>query len=166
LGKYDIDPNVITYISAILGILAGFMIYLGKIYESVLIIFLSQILDCTDGDLARLTGKKTRKGAFLDRIFDRFVDSAIIGGIVSLNPLKYWLTGFLALVGSLSVSISRAMAEAEGVICKVGIAGRDTRLLIIMLGLIFGFYNETLIIVAILSFITVTHRIIYTINKL
>ena len=88
-----------------------------------------------------------------------------IMGIVALNPEKLWLAGFLALVFSFSVSMTRAMAEAEGAVCKVGIAGRDTRIAIIMIGLLLGYYSETLWIVVVLSFITTLHRIIHTIRQ-
>jgi len=122
-------------------------------------------LDCTDGDLARLTGKVTRRGAYLDRVFDRFVDAALIMGLVAVNP-DYWLIGMLALTFSFGVSITRAMAEAEGAVCKVGIGGRDTRLFIIMVGLLVGRIYEVLVILAILGFITTMHRMIHTLKQL
>jgi len=166
LARFNIHPNHITILAAIVGIVPAFLIVMGKFYEAVVVILVSQILDCTDGDLARLTGQVTRKGAYLDRVFDRFVDAALITGLVALNPVKFWLVGMAALFFSLSVSITRAMAEAEGAICKVGIGGRDTRLFIVMIGLLLGRIYETLIILAVLGFITTTHRIIHTIKQL
>ncbi len=148
-----------------MGILSGYLIAIGRIYFGVAILFISQIFDCVDGDLARLTNRVTRYGAYIDRVFDRFVDAAIIIGIVALNPIKLWLSGFLALTFSFGVSITRVMAEAEGATCKVGIAGRDTRIAIIMIGLLLGYYNATLWIIAILSFITTVHRIVHTVNQ-
>lgn len=142
------------------------MIAVGKIYWGVFVLFISQIFDCVDGDLARLTNRVTRYGTYIDRVFDRFVDAAIIMGIVALNPEELWLSGFLALVFSFGVSITRVMAEAEGAVCKVGIAGRDTRIAIIIVGLLLGYYSETLWLVAILSFITTLHRMIHTIKQL
>ena len=153
---------------------AAAVIAAGKIYWGVLTLFISQILDCTDGDLARLTGRVTRSGAYLDRVFDRFVDAAIIIGMVYLHPAELWLAGFMAVVGSFGVSITRAMAEAEGAECKVGIGGRDTRLAIIMVGLLYGYasgnavsvYSATLWVVAVLGFITTLHRMVHTIRQL
>jgi CDP-diacylglycerol--glycerol-3-phosphate 3-phosphatidyltransferase len=146
----------------------------GEIYCGVLTLFISQILDCTDGDLARLTGRVTRSGAYLDRVFDRFVDAAIVIGMVYLYPSELWLAGFMAVVGSFGVSITRAMAEAAGADCKVGIGGRDTRLAIIMVGLLYGYasgnavsvYAATLWIVAVLGFITTLHRMLHTLKQL
>jgi CDP-diacylglycerol--glycerol-3-phosphate 3-phosphatidyltransferase len=101
----------------------------------------------------------------LDRVFDRFVDAALIMGLVAVNP-DYWLIGMLALTFSFGVSITRAMAEAEGAVCKVGIGGRDTRLFIIMVGLLINRIYEVLVILAILGFITTMHRMIHTLKQL
>ncbi len=172
-AKTPLTPNAVTVIATAIGIISAFLIAAREIYLAVVVIFISQILDCTDGDLARLTNRVTRKGAFIDRVFDRFVDAAIIAGIVALNPQKLWLSGFMAIVGSFGVSMSRAMAEAEGAECKVGIGGRDTRLAIIMIGLLVGaYYNSieifdaTMWIIAVLGFITTAHRIIHTLKQL
>ncbi|WP_290597431.1 MULTISPECIES: CDP-alcohol phosphatidyltransferase family protein [unclassified Archaeoglobus] len=174
LSKTSITPNTVTFIATAVGLVSAAVIATHEIYLGVLILLISQILDCTDGDLARLTGKTTKKGAYLDRVFDRFVDAAIVIGIVYLYPVYLWLAGFLAAVGSFGVSITRAMAEAEGAECKVGIGGRDTRLAIIMVGLVAGHtmqkevfvYSLTLWVVAILGFITTFHRMIHTIKQL
>ncbi|MBO8182911.1 MAG: CDP-alcohol phosphatidyltransferase family protein [Archaeoglobus sp.] len=166
LSKYNVSPNLITIIATIVGILAGVIIFYGKILEGVIVIFVSQILDCTDGDLARLTGRVTALGGYLDRIFDRFVDAAIIIGIVALNPLQLWLVGTVALVGSFGVSISRVMAEAYDVECKVGIGTRDTRLAIIMVGLLFHQYFATLAVIAFLGILTTVHRMAHTVRKM
>ncbi|WP_230972402.1 CDP-alcohol phosphatidyltransferase family protein [Archaeoglobus neptunius] len=174
LSKTGVSPNAVTIMATLVGIGAAAVIASGEIYWGVLTLFISQILDCTDGDLARLTGRVTRVGAYLDRVFDRFVDAAIVIGVVYLAPSELWLAGFMAVVGSFGVSITRAMAEAEGAECKVGIGGRDTRLAIIMAGLLLGFatgkdvslYSLTLWIVAVLGFITTIHRMIHTMKQL
>ena len=165
LIKFNANPNHITYFSFFLGLLSAFLISAEKILEGVLLLFISQIFDCVDGDVARMSGRVTRYGAFIDRVFDRFVDAAIIAGIVALDPERLWLAGFFALTFSFGVSMARAMAEAEGAECKVGIGGRDTRIAIIMIGLLFGYYLETLIVVGVLSLITTFHRIIHTIRQ-
>ena len=166
LSKFNVNPTLVTFIATFVGLFSGYLIAVGKIYEGVSVLFLSQILDCVDGDLARLTNKVTKVGGFLDRVFDRFVDAAIVIGIIALSPLNLWFIGVLAIVGSFGVSMSRAMAEAEGVVCKVGIGGRDTRLAVIMVGLLLKQYFVTLLIVAILGFVTTTHRIVHTLKQL
>lgn len=166
LAKFNVNPTLITFIATFVGLFSGYLIAMGEIYKGVVVLFVSQILDCVDGDLARITNRVTKIGGFLDRVFDRFVDAAIIMGIIALSPPDLWLVGTLAIVGSFGVSMSRAMAEAEGAVCKVGIGGRDTRLAIIMIGLILNYYFATLLIVAILGFITTIHRIVHTLKQL
>ena len=166
LAKFNVNPTLITFIATFVGLFSGYLIAMGEIYKGVVVLFVSQILDCVDGDLARITNRVTKVGGFLDRVFDRFVDAAIIMGIIALSPPDLWLVGTLAIVGSFGVSMSRAMAEAEGAVCKVGIGGRDTRLAIIMIGLILNYYFATLLIVAILGFITTIHRIVHTLKQL
>jgi len=96
-----------------------------------------------------------------------------VAGIVALDPPRLWLSGLMAIVGSFGVSISRAMAEAEGAECKVGIGGRDTRLAIIMIGLLIGayynsvsVYDATLWTIAVLGLMTTAHRIVHTLKQL
>ncbi len=174
LSKTGVSPNTITIIATLVGLASAAIVAMHEIYLGVLTLFISQILDCTDGDLARMTGRVTRSGAYLDRVFDRFVDAAIVIAVVYLYPLQLWLAGFLAVVGSFGVSITRAMAEAEGAECKVGIGGRDTRLAIVMVGLLAGYalHNEVQIyaamlwLIALLGFITTLHRMIHTLKQL
>ncbi len=174
LSRTGVSPNTITIIATLVGLASAAIVAVHEIYLGVLTLFISQILDCTDGDLARLTGRVTRSGAYLDRVFDRFVDAAIVIGIVYLYPLQLWFAGFMAVVGSFGVSITRAMAEAEGAECKVGIGGRDTRLAIIMFGLVAGFalnnevqvYSVMLWLIALLGFITTLHRMVHTLKQL
>jgi len=166
LARFNVNPTFITFFATFIGLFSGYVIAIGRIYEGVAVIFISQIFDCVDGDLARLTNRVTRRGGFLDRVFDRFVDAAIIIGIVALSPLELWLIGILAIVGSFGVSMSRAMAEAEGAVCKVGIGGRDTRLAIIMIGLLLKQFYITLLIIAALGFFTTAHRILHTLKQL
>lgn len=172
LARFNVSPNSVTIFATLFGILAAIPIALGYFWESALLVFVAQILDCVDGDLARMTGRVTRRGAFLDRVFDRFVDAALIIGAIHLNPQELWLPGSLAIVGSFGVSISRVMAEAEGAECKVGIGGRDTRLALLMVSLLAAeFYGLSAIVaglwaIALLGFLTTAHRIAHTLKQL
>ena len=109
-------------------------------------------------------GQSYKKGAYLDRVLDRFVDAALLIRLVAVHP-DYWLLDMLALTTSFGVSITRVMAEAEGAECKVGIRGRDTRLLIIMFGLLSGRIYEILVILTILGAITTFHRIVHSLKQ-
>lgn len=166
MSKRQISPNLVTILAFIVGLTSAITIFY-NIVLSVVLIFISQILDCVDGDLARISGKTSARGAYLDRLFDRFVDFALIFSISAYS--KLWIEGFFALFATLSVSMARLMAEKEGLTCKVGIAGRDTRILIIMLGLLFSNFGGILLslwLLIILGFITTIQRIAVTLRNL
>lgn len=97
-------------------------------------VLVSGFCDALDGAVARLHGKTTSFGGFMDSLLDRYADSAIYFGIIAGGLCNVeW--GVIALVGSLLVSYARARSEAAGVKMEtVGIAERADRLLIIVLG--------------------------------
>lgn len=161
-----ISPNTITIIATLLGFYSAYLIAVNKIIYGVVVLFVSQILDCVDGDLARLSNRVTRLGAYLDRVLDRFVDASLIIALIALNPQEYWLIGTLALVGTFLVSVTRIMAEAVGVECKVGIATRDFRILAIIIGLLLNAVYYILVFLAILGFITAIHRMVYSMRRM
>lgn len=68
-NHFNIHPNVVTILSIILGAAAGVMFYFDDILCTVIGIFLlvwANLYDSADGQLARMTGKKTRWGRILD----------------------------------------------------------------------------------------------------
>ena len=76
-AKFDIHPNTVTIWSMVIGALSavffgcGSFYYggtLGLVYNIIAIVLLmvADVLDCTDGQLARMTGKKSRLGRILD----------------------------------------------------------------------------------------------------
>ncbi len=166
LSKTRTSPNFVTIVAFIVGLSSAIAVFYNLIL-SVVLIFISQILDCLDGDLARISGNTSAKGAYIDRLLDRFVDFALIFSISAYSNL--WIEGFLALFAALMVSTTRLMAEKEGLSCKVGIAGRDTRILIIMLGLLFADFGGILValwLLIALGFLTVAQRIALTLRNL
>ena len=161
----SVTPNMVTYIATFLGFAAAYLIALRYTIHGIIILMVSQILDCADGDLARLTNRVTKKGAYLDRVLDRFVDAGLIIALISLKPERYWFIGTLAIVGTFLVSVTRIMAEAIDIECKVGLATRDFRILAIVIGLLMGEVFYLLVFLAILGFLTAFHRMIHTIGK-
>ena len=116
-------PWMITLVSAGLGIVAGFLFALGLGFAAGLTAALSQILDGVDGQFARLTGRASRAGAFMDSIIDRYADGAMVIGLVvylARSPLfeSLWVllvAGALAVIGSSQISYSSARAECLGI---------------------------------------------------
>ena len=92
---------------------------------------LNSLFDLLDGDVARLTGKSSARGDFLDHTFDRYSDVAIVLGMV-LSPLCSLKWGLIAMIGMLLVSYMGTQAQAMG-IGRIygGLLGRADRLLII-----------------------------------
>ncbi len=166
ISKTGIGPNTITLFSLVFSFLAFLSIYL---YNSKLLflvfLMLSGLMDVLDGSLARVTGKVTAFGGFLDSTIDRISDAFI------LYSLKY--LGFrdelvvTVIVVSLMISYTRARAEALGVKMEgIGIIERAERILfvagIVVLSL-FSYFLSILVFLVFLalSIVTLLHRIIH-----
>lgn len=137
------------------------LIVLGSIF-----LLASGFCDALDGALARLQGRATALGGFLDSLFDRYADAAIYCGLI-LGGLCDVSWGLMALVGSLLVSYARARGEAAGVSMEtVGLVERAERLLIIaaasFLNLLWsGSLRWGVAALAVLTNITVAQRAVY-----
>jgi phosphatidylglycerophosphate synthase len=121
-----------------------------------------------DGAVARATGKTTRFGAVMDHVLDRYAEYLIIMGIVLGNYVD-WTLGVFALVGMILASFTRAKAESIGGLksCTVGIAERQEKLIILIVGSLFSIYHinalsYAVVLVGILSHFTVIQRLQYT----
>jgi len=125
------------------------------------LLLVSGFFDIVDGQVARITGKTSKKGAFLDSVFDKIAEVAIFLGILIGGYSQGYLV-LLAIGLSLLVSYTRARAESLGVQLQgVGIGERAERLLIIaIIGMVRMDY--AIIVVIIIAGITLTQRIIHT----
>lgn len=131
-----VKPWMITLTSACLGMIAGVIFSLGWGWPAGLLAAGSQVLDGVDGQLARLTGRESRAGAFCDSILDRFSDGAMMIGMIiylvrTSEVLPVWLIlviGSLAFIGSNAVSYSSARAQNLGIqLGKPTLASKGTR---------------------------------------
>jgi archaetidylinositol phosphate synthase len=134
-----------------------------------ILLLLSGFFDIVDGSVARVTRQISKKGAFLDSVFDKVAEVAIFGGI-AFGQLADSFWCLIALGMSLLVSYTRARAESLGGKLKgVGIGERAERLLIIaIIGMIPAkeAMQWAMIIVSIVAGITIAQRVIVTVNKL
>jgi phosphatidylglycerophosphate synthase len=96
----NITPNQITILSLSFGIAGGIALSFGTVQSILLAAFLFitfNVLDCSDGQLARLKGNGTEFGRILDGMADYMVSTSAYLGIGfgfanhSSNPLLYWL---------------------------------------------------------------------------
>ena len=133
-----VPPNILTWFSLIFAILAGISIYYIHKWPyayliAILFIALNSMFDLLDGDVARLTGRSSKRGDFLDHTFDRYSDLAIVLGMV-LSPICSLKWGLIAVAGMLLVSYMGTQAQAMGVgRIYGGLLGRADRLLILVL---------------------------------
>ncbi|UCG70715.1 MAG: CDP-alcohol phosphatidyltransferase family protein [Thermoplasmata archaeon] len=130
----NVEPNTLTWLAFIFAVLAGLFFYLGRVWLlllAALCIFLNAIFDALDGKIAKITGKASKRGDFLDHVLDRYADVFIIGGIM-LSVHCDWIIGLLALLGVIFASYMGTQAQALG--CGrdySGILGRADRLVIL-----------------------------------
>jgi archaetidylinositol phosphate synthase len=155
----------LTYMSAVF---LGSNWYLSSMAGSILLL-ISGFFDIVDGCVARVTKQTSKKGAYLDSVFDKISESIIFIGL-AIGGLANPVVSLIALSISLLVSYTRARSEAVGVELKgVGIGERAERLLLIgILGLIplEGILQVAVILVCILAGITLFQRMYYTVQKL
>jgi CDP-diacylglycerol---glycerol-3-phosphate 3-phosphatidyltransferase len=140
LIRSGVHPNTITTFGTLIVIGSGIAFGLGAIRLGGALLLFSGVFDILDGQVARQGGKTTAFGAFYDSTLDRVGEGAVFTGLIFFfltGPLPAELkvraigAALLALVSSLLVSYTRARAEALGVECKVGIAARAERILLL-----------------------------------
>ena len=117
----NVNPNTISWIGLILAFISGLLFYLsgtGTKWEWLLIagavvVIISGYFDALDGKVAKLSGKASKKGDFLDHVFDRYADVFMIGGVAISTWCNPYI-GMLALVGVLLTSYMGTQAQAVG----------------------------------------------------
>ena len=160
-----LSPNFWTVVGLVFAFISA--IVYGLNFEFALIIggillLISGFFDIVDGQVARITKKTSKKGAFLDSVFDKIAEVAIFLGILIGGYAEPYLV-FLAITMSLLVSYSRSRAESLNVKLQgIGIGERAERLLVIAIIGMTGFMYIAVIIVVIIAAITFIQRIIVT----
>ncbi len=173
LRNAGISPNAITYSGFALTALSAIILALGYFRWGAIILLIASIFDMLDGALARTTGQSSVFGAFLDSTLDRYSES------VTFLALAFYYSGVegsrievmlivVIIIGSLMVSYTRARAEALNVECKAGILQRPERVILLIAGLLIGWMQPVLWLMAILTNISAIQRIyeVYTNSKL
>jgi len=162
-----LPPNAVTSISLLTALLAGALYYLGFVQFGGVTLLVSGALDVMDGAVARVTGRVSRFGGFLDSTFDRISDFAVLGGI-ALSGIVDWRLVMFTVFGSFLVPYCRARGEAAGSTgMAVGIAERVERQVILTLAsLIHPLVSEAsvleaaVVFIGILAWVTVAQRIL------
>lgn len=171
VGRMGLSPNLTSMLSVVVAGLAGLFFFNHSLVWGTIFIALSGALDMIDGAVARATGKASRFGTVLDHVLDRYAEFLMMLGIIGGGYVG-WYWGLFSLFGMAMASYTRAKAESVGVErCEVGLAERQEKLIILMMGAIGSvFYQGALelasIMVGVLSHITVVQRLTYARSKM
>jgi len=149
LSKTPVTPNQLTWVMTVAGVVAGVVLALPGLWAAVLAALLVQVyllLDCSDGELARWTGKTSLTGVYLDRVGAYFTEAALLAGLgwraSAVLPDWYTVMGFAAALGAILikaetdlVDVARAKgglssaSEASGAQIRSGLLGLGRRVL-------------------------------------
>jgi len=166
LAATGINPNLLTFLGLLVNLSASVMFARGRFGNAAALIFLAGFLDILDGQVARRQNRVTAFGAFYDSTLDRYSDMALYMGLLIYYAVNgrasYVILAAVATAGSVMVSYARARAESLIPTCKVGFRERPERLVLLIIGGTFNRMAPVLWVIAVVSTITVIHRIVYT----
>jgi CDP-diacylglycerol--glycerol-3-phosphate 3-phosphatidyltransferase len=183
LAHGHINPNILTVIGVSLNVGCGLLFGIGEFFWAGIALIVANLFDMLDGQVARLSGRVTRFGGFLDSSLDRLSDMVVFVGLMVFyardTPLHSTLNVFLAGAGLMgSVMVSYASARAESLIpkCDVGFLRRPERVVLFIIGALSThpdspsyFANRmpaVLWVLAIGSYWTFAHRMYHTWREL
>jgi CDP-diacylglycerol--glycerol-3-phosphate 3-phosphatidyltransferase len=168
-----LTPNAIS-LTGFVGNLAAAVLVTQRLFAAALTFVAGSIMDVLDGRYSRMSGKGTPFGAFLDSTLDRLEEGMVLTTVAAFFSAKGddVTVGavVVAALTSLGVSYTRARAEALGVECKVGIASRPVRVVILSIGLFFAdgrlvdgveLLAPAVYVLAVLGAVTMLQRILH-----
>src|SRR4051812_32856008 len=137
-----LTPNAISMTGLVLNLVAAVLVWQRYFFLAGVAFIAGSVMDTLDGRYSRMSGKGTPFGAFLDSTLDRMEEGVVLAAVAAYFASRgdelAVAAVVVAVLGSLMVSYTRARAEALGVECKVGIATRPVRVVILSAGLIFA----------------------------
>jgi len=171
LAALGLTPNMATMIGLLLNALAAAILASGQLWLGGLALLIAGLFDMVDGALARVRNQKTTFGAFFDSTIDRYSEGLTLLGVIVYalrqppSGIHDWeiALAYLAALGSLMVSYTRARAEGLGLALKTGLMARPERVLLLAGGLLIGgagWLVWTLLLLAVTSVFTSAQRIV------
>ena len=174
-----LTPNAISITGLILNLVAAGLVTQRYFLLAGIAFIVGSIMDTLDGRYSRMSGKGTAFGAFLDSTLDRVEEGIVLAAVAAYFSSRGDDVAVAAVVvcvlGSLMVSYTRARAEALGVECKVGLATRPVRVVIISAGLLFAaeaslpnfdLLEPAIYVLAALTTVTVLQRVLHVRRQL
>jgi CDP-diacylglycerol--glycerol-3-phosphate 3-phosphatidyltransferase len=174
-----LSPNAISLTGLVLNLVAAVLVWQGYYVLGGIAFVVGSVCDTLDGRYARMSGKGTPFGAFLDSTLDRMEEGIVLTAVAVRFTMRSdeaaVAATVIAVLASLMVSYTRARAEALGVENKGGIATRPVRVVILSIGLLFAkgaslgsfeLLEPAVYVLAGLSVFTVLQRIWHVRNAL
>lgn len=172
-SKLKLSPNQWTLISLIPAVLSFYFLTESNFLYAAISFIFAALLDAVDGSVARVTGKVSKFGAYLDTIVDRYVEGLIILGLFfAALPAFYfessaWL--FIYFFGAIMTTYAKAGAKEKEIVYEEELSGglleRAERMIILFVGLLAAivhpiFLTYIIVILAVLSNLTALQRIL------
>jgi phosphatidylglycerophosphate synthase len=160
-----VSPNSLTVCGLIVSLIVSYLAARGPLPAAGILLVLSGFFDLLDGAVARNKNMVTRFGGFLDSVLDRYSDLMVMFGIsvhfLSVSDPFFSMTTFFAAVGVAIIPYARARAEAASIRCDNGLLERSERIILLIIGLVFGgnVLKAVVAILAVLTHITVVQRV-------
>jgi CDP-diacylglycerol--glycerol-3-phosphate 3-phosphatidyltransferase len=141
LAYGHINPNILTVIGVAINVGSGLLFGYGRFFWAGIVLIVANLFDMLDGQVARLSGRVTRFGGFLDSSLDRLSDMVVFVGLMVFyardtefhSTLNVFLAG-AGLMGSVMVSYASARAESLIPKCDVGFLRRPERVVLLIIG--------------------------------
>jgi phosphatidylglycerophosphate synthase len=183
LAMGHINPNILTVIGVALNVGCGLLFGSGRFFYAGIALIVANLFDMLDGQVARLSGRVTRFGGFLDSSLDRLSDMVVFVGLMVFyardtefhSTLNVFLAG-AGLMGSVMVSYASARAESLIPKCDVGFLRRPERVVLFIIGALSTHPGSTnffanrmpavLWVLAVGSYWTFAHRMYHTWREL
>ena len=178
LARYGVTADALTIFGLLLQVAGLPLIISGHFGWALIIGIVAAMCDALDGAVARAGAGSTKAGAFLDSTTDRISELMIAAALVvyffRLGQLAPTVVVLVFMGAAQLVSYTRARAESLGAECKVGFMSRPERLVGLGLGFLFSWWQPggtsflvwMLYLLAILTTLTVVHRMVYVLRKL
>ncbi|HEX3230364.1 MAG TPA: CDP-alcohol phosphatidyltransferase family protein [Pyrinomonadaceae bacterium] len=141
LARGHINPNILTFVGVAINVGCGLLFGFGRFFWAGIVLIVANLFDMLDGQVARLSGRVTSFGGFLDSSLDRLSDMVVFVGLMVFyarateyhSTLNVFLAG-AGLMGSVMVSYASARAESMIPKCDVGFLRRPERVVLFIIG--------------------------------
>lgn len=170
LTKAHLTPNAVTILGLLFNVFTAWVLAIEQLFIGGFLVLFSGWFDMLDGAMARMTGQTTRFGSFLDSTVDRLSEAVLFLGLLIFyadgdHTIEVVLI-YVAIIGSIMVSYTRARAEGLGLKGEAGLLARPERVVLLTLGLLLSEVSMTILVVvlwilAVGANLTALRRIFY-----